>query len=265
MSLLRRGDPGSVEEEREALRRQRAEGAAELERLKQVLAERVEFVRMRERQLEDALAQAGKDAPDGDRRSRFRLPEGRRDDPAIAHERQVLEARTADLVRRETALAEREQVLAERERQLAEAQPAVSDEEFNAREAALAEREQELGRREAELHAQDPAEQEARIASRLGELEAAELQFVKTHAELAARSERLAEREQELAARERALPAGNGTDTHDRISPVDIEAIEARLRRLEQSGGGGRSFSEGLRALEQRGLRPRGETDSPLH
>ena len=120
----------------------------------------------------------------------------------------------------------------------------MPDEEFNAREASLVEREQELGRREAELRAQDPAEQEARIASRLAELEAAELQFVKTHAELAARSERLAEREQELTARERALPGGNGTDTHDRISPVDIEAIEARLRRLEQSGGGGRSFSE---------------------
>ena len=264
MSLLRRGDSGSVEEEREALRRQRAEGAAELERLKQVLAERVEFVRMRERQLEDALAQAGKDAPDGDRRSLFRLPEGRRDDPAATHGRQVLEARTADLVRRETGLAEREQVLADRERQAAEAQPAVSDDEFNAREAALAEREQELGRRAAALRAQDPAEREARIESRLAELEAAELQFVKTHAELAARSERLAEREQELAARERALPGGNGTDSFERISPVDIEAIEARLRRLEQSGGG-RSFSEGLRALEQRGVRPRGEPNAPLH
>jgi hypothetical protein len=261
MSLLRRGDGGSVEEEREALRRQRAEGAAELERLKQVLAERVEFVRMRERQLEDALAQAAKDVPEGDRRSRFRLPEGRHEDPALAHEREVLDARTAELVRRETALGEREHALAERERHVVEAQPAVTDEEFNEREEALAAREQELARREAELTAQDPAEREARIASRLAELEAAELQFVKTHAELAARSERLGEREQELAARERGLAGGNGgTDTHDRISPVDIEAIEARLRRLEQSGGV--SFSAGLRALEQRGVRPRNE---PLH
>ena len=31
-----------------------------------------------------------------------------REDPAVAHERQALEARTADLGRRETALAERE-------------------------------------------------------------------------------------------------------------------------------------------------------------
>ena len=86
--------------------------------------------------------------------------------------------------------------------------------------------------------------------SRLAELEAAELQFVKTHAELAARSERLAEREQELAARERALPGGKASDTHGR-RPVDIEAIEARLRRLEQSGAarGRTSFSAGLRAL----------------
>ena len=260
MSLLRRGDSGSVEDEREALRRQREEGAAEIERLKQVLAERVEFVRMRERQLEDALGQAAKDAPEGDRRSRFRLPESRREDPAVSHEREVLDARTAELVRREAALAEREQALAELERQVAESQPAISDEEYNARATALVEREQELARREAELAAQDPVEQEARIESRLAELQAAELEFVKTHAELAARSERLSEREQELAARERVLTSGNGTDTHDRISPVDIEAIEARLRRLEQSGGV--SFSEGLRALEQRGVRPRNE---PLH
>jgi chromosome segregation ATPase len=260
MGLLRRGDDGSVEDERDALRRQRAEAAAELERMKQVLAERVEFVRMRERQLEDALAQAGKQLPEAEHRSRFRLPDTRRDDPALAHERQALDARTAELVRREHALAEREHVLAEREKAHAEQQPAISDEEFNAREAALAEREQELARREAELRAQDPAEREARIASRLAELEAAELQFVKTHAELAARSERLAEREQELAARERSLGGGNGADLHDRISPVDIEAIEARLRRLEQSGGV--SFSAGLRALERRGVRPR---DEPLH
>ena len=258
MSLLRRGDSGSVEDEREALRRQREEGAAEIERLKQVLAERVEFVRMRERQLEDALAQAAKSGPEA--RSRFRLPEGRREDPAVAHEREVIDARTAEMVRRQAVLAEREQALAELERQVAESQPAISDEEYNARETALVEREQDLARREAELAAQDPVEREARIDSRLAELEAAELEFVKTHAELAARSERLAEREQELAARERVLPGGNGTDTHDRISPVDIEAIEARLRRLEQSGGV--SFSEGLRALEQRGVRPRNE---PLH
>ena len=259
MSLLRRSDSGSVEDEREALRRQREEGAAEIERLKQVLAERVEFVRMRERQLEDALGQTAKEIPEGGR-SRFRLPEGRREDPAVTHEREVLEARTAELVRREAALAEREQALAELERQVAESQPPISDEEYNARETALVEREQELARREAELAAQDPVEREARIEARLAELQAAELEFVKTHAELAARSERLAEREQELAARERVLSGGNGTDTHDRVSPVDIEAIEARLRRLEQSGGV--SFSEGLRALEQRGVRSRNE---PLH
>ena len=122
--------------------------------------------------------------------------------------------------------------------------------------ASLAEREQELARREAELRAQDPAEREARIDEHAWpSSEAAELQFVKTHAELAARSERLAEREQELTERERALPGGNGIDTDDRVSPVDIEAIEARLRRLEQSGGGP-SFSDGLRALEQRGAPP---------
>jgi hypothetical protein len=38
VTKFRRGDELSLEEEREALRRQRAEGAAELERLKRTLA-----------------------------------------------------------------------------------------------------------------------------------------------------------------------------------------------------------------------------------
>jgi len=266
MSLLRRGDDSSLEDEREALRRQRAEGAAELERLKQVLAERVEFVRLRERELDQLIEKAGGD------KSRFRLPESKRDDPAMAEERQALAARTTELGRRETVLQAREAALAERERAAAEAAP-LTDVELNEREAAIAARESELEerladleRRDAELRAMDPAEREARIDARLAELREAELQFVKTQAELAARSDALAEHEQELAARERSLGGTNGGAPQP--SPVDIEAIEERLRRLEQSTTRrGTSFSAGVRAMQQRGTgaRPRKEPDAPLH
>jgi golgin subfamily B member 1 len=254
VTRFRRGDETSVDDEREALRRQRAEAAAELEQMKRILAERVEFVRMRERELEEALARAGKAPSAG-----FRFPQPGRSDPALAQEREALQARVAELNRREAAVAERE-------RALAAATPSVTPQELEQRERALAEREAEAERRLAEIREQDPAEREARIAARLAELEAAELQFVKTQAELAARSDRLAEREQELASRERAQ-GGNGGDTAERISIVDVEAIEARLRRLEQSGARrGTSFSDGVRAMQQRGAgRPRGTPDAPLH
>ena len=257
MTRFRRPDETSLEDEREALRRQRVEGAAEIERMKRMLAERVEFVRMRERELEEALARAGK-APGGS--AGFRLPQPGRTDPEIAKEREALQARAAELARREAALAAREQALAA-------AAPSVSAAELDARERAVAEREAEAERRLAEVRAQDPAEREARIAARLAELKSAELQFVKTQAELAARSDRLTERERELAARERALGGGNGGETADRISIVDVEAIEARLRRLEQSGARrGTSFSAGVRAMQQRSAgRPRGEPEAPLH
>jgi hypothetical protein len=258
VTRFRRPDETSLEDEREALRRQRAEGAAELERMKRTLAERVEFVRMRERELEEALARAGKAPAAGG--ASFRVPQPGRTDPEIAKEREALQARAAELARLEAALTAREQALAA-------AAPAVSAEELEARERVVAEREAEAERRLAEQRAQDPAEREQRIAARLAELKSAELQFVKTQAELAARSDRLAEREQELAARERALGDGNGGETADRISIVDVEAIEARLRRLEQSGARrGTSFSAGVRAMQQRGAgRARGEPEAPLH
>src|SRR5262245_52744044 len=261
MSLRRRGDDSSLDDERDALRRQRAEATAELERLKQVLAERVEFVHMRERELDELLRKAGKDV--AAKPSRFHLPQPRRDDE-LAQERRALEARTAELQRREAALAEREQAVAEREAE--PVPPAVTLEELDARESALLEREAALDQREVDLRAQDPAEREARIDARLAELERAELQFVKTQAELAARSDRLAEREQELAARERSLGGTNGGAPQP--SPIDIEAIEERLRRLEQSTTRrGTSFSAGVRAMQQRGTgpRPRKEPDAPLH
>ncbi len=256
VTRFRRGDETPLEDEREALRRQRAEGATEIESLKRLLAERVEFVRLRERELEEALGRLGR-APAA--RPNVSQPRPGPTNPALAAERQALQARAAELARREAALAEQERVLAE-------APPPVSPETLTERERAVTQREADVERRLAELREQDPAEREARIAARLAELKAAELQFVKTQAELAARSDGLAEREQELAARERALPGGNGGDTAERISIVDVEAIEARLRRLEQSGARrGTSFSDGVRAMQERGTKPRKDPDAPLH
>jgi hypothetical protein len=263
VSLRRRGDDSSLEDERDALRRQRAEAAAELERLKQVLAERVAFVHMRERELDELLRKAGKSA--GAKPFQPQPPPPRRGDDELAAERHALETRAAELQRRDAALAVREQAVAARE---AEPPPkAVSSEELDERAAALDAREAALNEREAEIRAQDPTEREARIDARLAELERAELEFVKTQAELAARSDRLAEREQELAARERALDGGRGNgDGPGPLSSVEIESLELRLRRLEESTARrGTSFSAGVRSLQQRGVRPRREPDSPLH
>lgn len=265
--MFRRADELSVDAEREALRRQRAEGAAEIERLKRVLTERVEFVRLRERELEQALAQAGANGGTADRRALFRLPETRREDPAAEQQRQVLEARTADLARRETALRDAEAALETRRAQVEAvaakpAKPLTKSE----RERALDEREAQLAEREAAV--EGASERLARVETRLAELEEAELAFVRTQAELAARSDRLAEREQELATREREHARANGSaaSPDDGPSLVDVEAIEARLRRLESgTAGRGQSFSAGVRSLQQRGNRPRREPEAPLH
>jgi chromosome segregation ATPase len=106
-----------------------------------------------------------------------------------------------------------------------------------------------------------PAELE-RIETKLAELRAAEQAFARTHAELAQRSDGLAEREAQLAARERALAA------KETPASSDLERLEARIRRLEQGGrkreAEPQTFSVGLRALQERGLRPK-QGDQPLH
>jgi len=245
MSLIRR-DASSLDDEREALRRQRAEGAAEIARLKQELTERVQHVRMRELELEEALARAG-GRPDP--ATRFRLPDPRR-------EAQELDARTGELARREEELEARAQALAAEETALAE-RAAVPKSE---RELALDEREAELDRRAAELDATTVDERIALLDARLEELKAAELAFVKTQAELAARSDELAQREATVAAKERAAGT-NGAPPPAAPDAADVEALEARIRRLEQTGSiSGQSFSSGLRQLQRRGNRG----DQPL-
>ena len=101
------------------------------------------------------------------------------------------------------------------------------------------------------------------IEAKLAELRTAEQAFARTHAELAQRSDALAEQEAALAARERALAAKEGPPAGN------LDALEARIRRLEQSGrkreAEPQTFSAGLRALQERGLRGGRSPDEPLH
>ena len=72
------------------------------------------------------------------------------------------------------------------------------------------------------------ADELAAIEAKLAELGAAEEAFARTHAELAARSDALSEQEAALAARERAVAAKEATP--------ELDALEARIRRLEHGG-----------------------------
>jgi len=170
-----------------------------------------------------------------------------------------------ELDTRVAALADAARVLAEREGAVE-----ARERELHTREAELAEREQALVVEAAPVPADEPQPtahpvETARVEAKLAELRDAEAAFARTQHELAARSEALSEREAELAARERAL--------EERAAPeatADIDALEARIRRLEQGKSQTRgteqpTFSSGLRALQERGLRGRPEPDEPLH
>src|SRR5512132_1035498 len=164
MALRRKTDSlGTPEDEREALRRQRLEGARELELLKRELGERIAAVRQREQELEAALGQA---AP-GTALSPIRPS---RPDPLVDRE---LSARASAVERRERELAARERDLAERERAFRENPPDPS------------------------------AERLAQIEARLAELGEAEKLFLRTQQELAARSDALSARERLVAELER--------------------------------------------------------------
>ena len=93
----RERDEPSIEDEREALRRQRADATEDLERLKRELAERVAAVREKERQLDDALSRAP----------------GGRGLPAAATT--GADPREGELARRLAEVAERERAVAARE------------------------------------------------------------------------------------------------------------------------------------------------------
>ncbi|MCP9487105.1 MAG: hypothetical protein MSC30_14745 [Gaiellaceae bacterium MAG52_C11] len=245
---------------------------------------------------EQELAQAKEQPPagpaiDGDRASEPDASETRQAAAkALAARAEELDARVAELDAREARLAETEAAHSEVDSSLATASDNAGEHELTAGraalesgEAVLAAREAGLDRRAEELSALERAladrdsalfEQEqaradehdeaARGEARLEELRSAELAFVRTRSELAARSDALAERELQLAARERAVVARETPPT------PELDALETRIRRLEQSGRGRRettqTFSAGLRALQDRGVRaPVDDRNEPLH
>ena len=273
-----RDQPADLESEREALRRQRVEAANELAALKRTLSERVAEVQRRERELADAQARIEKreqklDAADarGSRFKAIRLRRGREGESAYQSQADAADVRAAELAEQVAALERREQALDEATKALETRDVAVSQlasgldqraAELDEREAALAERESAA---EGEsVHQTQAPDELARIEAKLTELREAEQAFVRTRHELAARSDALTEQEAALAERERRLAAQETPPP----SP-DLEILEARIRRLEQTGRGraaeAQTFSSGLRALQARGLRGNRDPDEPLH
>ena len=161
-----------MEDEREALRRQRVAAAEELERLKRELAERVAAIREKERQLDTALGRA----PEGTTATLAESP-----------------SREQELAQREARLAERERGLAARaalpspptptaaqaahvESRLAELREAErvflrTQEELAARSEALAARERLVADRERELDEREDRAGLGPTRSELSELE----------------------------------------------------------------------------------------------
>jgi len=205
--------------EQERLHAVRVAAEQELNRLRTELAERVAAVERRERELADALAKTR-------RGSGPKLPEGT--ESALNHAQVGLAARAQELNKRETDLA--------------------------ARERALVKLETDLARRAAG-EAVDPEERLAQIEARMKALQEAEKAFARTQAELAARSDELAQREAELV--ERMNTAAGASPSG--LSRAELAELEDRLERLERDTRDvsiERSFGDGLRHLERRGLRP---------
>jgi hypothetical protein len=219
MAFKRRAEPTTVEDERDALRAQ----YAALEDLKHELAERVQAVQERERELNRALGDAG-----GPRPEPPTLPA-----PVLADDTATRDLETE---RRERAVIEREQAVAARERDLA-----LRAEQLPSTSTPVA----------------DP-ERLAQIEARLAELRDAESLFLRTRDEVAGRSEAVAARERLVAQRERELD--DREDGKGEWAGPELSEMEARLRRLEQKQPGERTlgFSGGLRKLEQ-GSRPQRE------
>jgi len=174
--LRRDHDEVSVEDEREALRRQRAAMVEELDRLKRELSERVAAVREKERQLDEALGRTGLAAGG----------KGQGQGPVETNHRgRELDAREAALAERERALTAREALpvpdahadeLARIETRLTELRDAEraflrTQEELAARSEAVSARERLVADREREV---DELEDRAGLGptrSELSELE----------------------------------------------------------------------------------------------
>jgi DNA repair exonuclease SbcCD ATPase subunit len=213
--------PGSIQTEQQRLHAIRIAAEQELGRLRSELTERVAAVEQRERELADALAKVGK--------GKVVVPAGT--DEALAHAQVGLAARAQELNKHEAELA--------------------------ARERAIVKLETDLARRAAG-EAVDPEERLAQIEARLKALQEAEKAFARTQAELATASDELARREAALAERERGLEGGGAPSSGSSMSRADLNDLEDRLRRLEQetrAASTERTFGDGLRQLERRGVR----------
>jgi hypothetical protein len=208
--------------EQERLHAVRVAAEQELARLRTELTERVAAVERRERELADALAKARRGSGAGQP-----LPAGA--ESALSHAQVGLAAHAQELNKREADLV--------------------------ARERALVKLETDLARRAAG-EAVDPEERLAQIEARLKTLQEAEKAFARTQAELAAKSDELAQREAELAER---IAAGDAPAAGSGLSRAELTDLEDRLERLERETRDNsieRSFGDGLRRLEQRGLKP---------
>lgn len=215
--------PASIQTEQQRLHAIRVAAEQELGRLRSELAERVAAVELRERELADALARVGK--------GKVVVPAGT--DEALMHAQVGLAARAQELNKREAELA--------------------------ARERAMVKLETDLARRAAGGDAVNPEERLAQIEARLKALQEAEKAFARTQAELAVASDELARREAELAERQRTLEAGGQVvGGASGLSRADLDDLEDRLRRLEhetRSASSERTFGDGLRHLERKGVR----------
>jgi DNA repair exonuclease SbcCD ATPase subunit len=215
-------EPLTMRGEQERLHAVRVAAEQELARLRTELTERVATVERRERELADALTKAvrgGAGKP---------LPAGA--ESALGHAQVGLAAHAQELNKRETELA--------------------------ARERALVKLETDLARRAAG-EAVDPEERLAQIEARLKALQEAEKAFARTQAELAARSDELTRREAELAEREASGQGGSAPTAG--LSRAELADLEDRLGRLERETRDDsieRTFGDGLRRLERRGLNP---------
>lgn len=283
--------------ELETMKRALSERVAQVQLREQELADALARVERREQKL-DAAGDRGSRLDS----VRLRLAEAKEARTALDARRAELDAREQALAAREAALhapvgesvvstqspppsaapdesGARGQELDAREAELREREDALAarEGELDARERAVGKRVSELDERERELEREResvvstqtpdgpvPVDGLAEVEAKLAELRLAEQAFVRTHHELAARSDAIAEQEAALAKRERALalkelPAG----------APEIAALDARIRRLEQGGRPRapepQTFSAGLRALQERGLRGNRPPEEPLH
>jgi len=212
---------------------------------------------------------------------------GRRDPEPISIEgeqerlRAIRIAAEQELGRLRRELTERVATVEHKERELADALakirrgsggpvPAGADAALAHAQVGLAAHAQELNRREKDLTAReralvkletdlarraegDPVTSEERLAqieARLTALQEAEKAFARTQAELAAQSD-------ELARREAAFGGRSGEGGNAGMSRAELDELDERLSRLEREtrDASERTFGDGLRKLERKGLR----------